>query len=758
MPTTEFFVTCPIGIESLLKDELARLGVLNCHESKGGVAFHGDLETAYRVCLWSRIGSRVLMPLQTFEVDDAETIYAAGREIEWPDLLVAEKRFSINVAGRAPCISNSHFAALRLKDAIVDTFRERALPRPVVDTHWPDFRLHLHLNRRLAQISLDLSGESLHRRGYRARRFEAPLKENLACAILAYCHWTPNPHKTSEAFGIPENSHKPLAGAFYDPMCGSGTFLIEGAWIAADVAPAILRQRWGFEAWKAHEPELWQKLLREAHRRRVEGLSKLKATFFGVDRDPKAISLASENIKRAGLSGYVRIEVGDALSTRPKENEAGGLVICNPPYGERMATEAELIKLYSMFGIAMKTHYSGWRLGFFTSRPALATRLGLRASGIRLFHNGAIPCKLLQFEIPVTSKHSSADLAGDLHNRLLKNKRHLSRWARRNDVRCYRVYDADLPDYAVAIDCYHLENGELHVCVQEYEAPRTVDAVAAEKRLRKALATILNTFEIAPAQLHYKLRKKQKNAGQYQKHGSAEQLHVVQEHGCRLQVNFDDYIDTGLFLDHRPIRLRLQSEARGIRVLNLFCYTGAATVHAAIGGATHTVSVDLSKTYLEWTRHNLQLNGHSAYFADIHPSGSMATPKHCLVRADCEAWLKKQAQHLTPPQFDRIFFDPPTFSNSKKVRGMLDIERDHSALLHQAMSLLAPNGVLYFSTNRRTFTLDTNALSDYLINNITGETLDMDFKRSRLPHRCWMLTHRINEVRSPETLNAASLK
>lgn len=743
---TEFFVTCPLGVESLLIEELTKLGAQSCRESKGGVTLQGNLETAYRVCLWSRIASRILMPMKSFDACDTDAVYTAGCGIEWPDLFSEEKSFSINVAGQAPNITNSHFASLRLKDAVIDTFRERGLHRPTIDTKRPDLRLHLHLNREVSRISLDLSGESLHRRGYRMGNVEAPLKENLACAILAYCRWTTDTSELSDFLSNPKISREPLAQAFYDPMCGSGTFLIEGAWIAADVAPSLLRKRWGFEAWKAHKPELWLKLLEEARWRRNVGLSRMNATFFGVDRDPRAVSVARKNIQRAGLSDYICAQVGDALSSQPRKNEKEGLIICNPPYGERMATETELIKLYSMLGTVVKRHYGGWRLGFFTSRPDLATRLGLRASGIRTFYNGAIPCKLLQFEIPVRRAEASNDSAEDLHNRLVKNERRLKRWIRKNNICCYRIYDADIPDYAVAVDLYHLENDELHVCVQEYQAPKTVDAVVAEKRLRKALATIQETFKISPRQLHYKLRKKQKNAGQYQKHAAEGQLHVIHEHGCQLLVNFDDYIDTGLFLDHRSLRLRLRKEASGARVLNLFCYTGAATAHAAVGGAIRTISVDLSQTYLEWTQRNLQLNGHSSVFDDTDSFGR--TPRHRLVRADCRAWLKKQSQRTQPAQFDIIFFDPPTFSNSKKMQGSLDIERDHPELLNQAMALLAPKGTLYFSTNRRRFKIDAAGLSNFVVRNITHETIDMDFQRSKPAHHCWTLTHR-----TPQGLN-----
>jgi len=225
----------------------------------------------------------------------------------------------------------------------------------------------------------------------------------------------------------------------------------------------------------------------------------------------------------------------------------------------------------------------------------------------------------------------------------------------------------------------------------------------------------------------------------------------VEEHGCRLWINLDDYLDTGLFLDHRPLRRRIQAEAAGKRFLNLFCYTATATAHAAKGGANGTVSVDLSANYLEWGQRNLELNGFkSSLKARRRPEEGArgrspwreAPARHELVQADCLAWLAEQARNPSGPRFDLILCDPPTFSNSKRMDGTLDVQRDHVEMLRHAAQLLSPQGVLYFSTNRKRFKLDQEALADLDIADITAQTLDEDFKRPPPPHRCWAIRRR----------------
>jgi 23S rRNA (guanine2445-N2)-methyltransferase / 23S rRNA (guanine2069-N7)-methyltransferase len=725
MSALPLFVSCPRGVEALLAAELAPLGFEVLQPQRGGVAAEATLEAAYRACLWSRVASRVLMPLQRFEAADPDALYAAARAITWTDLFAATSSFAIEVAGRSDGLTHTHYAGLKVKDAIADQFRDSGQARPNVDTERPDIRIHLHLEREHATLSLDLAGDSLHRRGYRRDGVEAPLKENLAAAILLQSGWAESAARQAPLF---------------DPMCGSGTLLIEGAWIAADIAPGLLRKRWGFEHWLDHKPVLWKRLRDEALARRTAGLAAARSQIGGRDLDVRAVAAARDNAARAGVGDWIEIQGGDALETTPPSNQSG-LLVCNPPYGERLGAEAELVKLYSLFGVHLKQRFGGWRAAVFTARPELGQRLGLSADRIDSFWNGAIACKLLQFGIraAVETPAAPSSAGADFANRLRKNLKHLGKWARRGEITNYRVYDADLPDYALAIDLY--ATPELHAHVQEYAAPKTIEPARAEARLREGLAQLQQVLELPAARIHYKLRQSQKGDAQYTRQNQTGQFHTIVEHGCRLQVNFDDYLDTGLFLDHRPIRLRLQREARDKRMLNLFCYTGAATVHAAVGGARQTLSIDLSNTYLEWAQRNLLLNDiHSRMYAHMPASGERLAP-HAFVRSDVRQWLSDENRLTRRAQFDLIFCDPPTFSNSKKMDGTLDIQRDHAELLQHCLGLLAPTGTLYFSTNRRGFKLDPGLADIARIDDITAQTLDEDFKRPPPAHRCWALRH-----------------
>lgn len=436
---------------------------------------------------------------------------------------------------------------------------------------------------------------------------------------------------------------------------------------------------------------------------------------------------------RAGLGHRISFEQADVSSMQPPTSTPG-LVVSNPPYGERMGSEAEMVKLYSLVGARLKASFGGWRAGIFTGRPDLGPRMGLRAEKLYAFYNGDLPCKLLLFDIPVPAEGATAIIEGDFANRLRKNLKHLGKWAKRTGVTNYRLYDADLPDYAVAVDLY--QSATLQVHVQEYAPPKTIDPVHAERRLREALTVIQQVLEVPVADIHLKVRRQQKGDAQYTKQAETGAMHVVDEHGCRLQVNFTDYLDTGVFLDHRPLRLRIRAEAAGKRFLNLFCYTGSATAQAAVGGAVESVSVDLSNTYLDWARENLRLNG--VRMVDSERRSAKENP-HRLYRADCLAWLREQADKSRPPQFDLILCDPPTFSNSKKMDGTLDIQRDHVELITLASRLLAPNGTLYFSTNRKRFKLDDLSALGLDVEDITPKTLDEDFKRPPPAHRAWAI-------------------
>jgi 23S rRNA (guanine2445-N2)-methyltransferase / 23S rRNA (guanine2069-N7)-methyltransferase len=728
-----YFATAARGLEPLLTRELESLGATALAERNGGVDFQADLPKLYRVLLGTRLASRLLLPLKRVEALSSDALYEAALTLPWPEIFPADARFAIDVAGHSPAITHTHFAALRLKDAVVDVFRERTGGRPDIDTDAPDIRLHLHLRRDAAQISLDISNGSLHRRGYRTQSREAPLKETLAAALLMRAGWP---------------KHAAAGEAFIDPFCGSGTLVIEAAMMATSTAPGLLRGRFASPRWRAHEPELWAEVLEDV---RAACKPWQGPPLIGSDSDAAAIPVAEANAARAGMSQWLRFEHADALTRSAPA--ASGLMVTNPPYGERLGSEADLIKLYSLFGPRLREAWGGWNVALLTGREDLGPRLGLRAHSRHAFFNGAIPCALLQFDINRRQTDSASppiqDLAPDFVNRLRKNLRHLGKWARRNGVSCYRIYDADLPDYAVAVDQYLTTDGQTHLHVQEYAAPDSIEPARAEARLRGALAGLVSVTGVPAEALHFKVRRAQKGETQYTRQAETGRFFEVEEHGCRLRVNLDDYLDSGLFLDHRPMRLRLQREAVGKRFLNLFCYTGTASVHAARGGAAQTVSVDLSNTYLEWASENFAANG---IHARVLQSYSTERPKHALVRADCLDWMVKAADQ--PERYELIFCDPPTFSNSKKMDEVFDIQRDHASLLLAAAKLLAPQGVLYFSTNRRRFKLDTEAMPGLLAEDITAQTLDEDFRRPRPAHRCWRITSTLPQSAPARRLNA----
>jgi len=716
-----FFATVAQRMESLLAGELRELGIEEMQETRAGVYFVASIEAAMRVCLWSRLANRIFLPLSVFPAATPEELYAGVFAIPWEEHLAADGTLAIDCTLAASAITHSRYAALKAKDAVVDRFRQGCGTRPSVSLERPDLRLNLHIHRDSATVSIDLSGESLHRRGYRTDKGLAPLKETLAAAILLRSGWSDVARR---------------GGALVDPMCGSGTLPIEAALMAADIAPGLLRSHFGFLGWRRHDPELWRKLQDEAEERREAGLARLPV-IAGYDADSAAIRVAWANLERAGLAGRVHFERRgvDALVPPAAAAGEGGLLVVNPPYGERLGEVAELRGLYGTLGARLRNFFSGWHAAVFTGNPDLGRELGLRSCRQHTLYNGALACRLLQFEvtpewfaapptgslrrIPVASPESLGEGATMFANRLRKNLRNLGRWARQKGITCYRLYDADLPEYAVAVDLYE---GWVHV--QEYEAPASVDAKKAALRLREVMGVIPLVLQVPPENVHLKVRRRQKGAAQYQKFDQRSEFCEVQEGGCRFLVNFTDYLDTGLFLDHRQTRQMLRELAPGRRFLNLFAYTGAATVYAAAGDALSTTTVDLSSTYLEWAQRNLSLNG-------------LSGDRHEFVRADCLEWLNRQRR-----QFDLIFLDPPTFSTSKRMEKTFDVQRDHVPLLRAAARLLAPGGVLIFSNNCRRFKMEREALPELQVEEITRQTIPRDFERSPRIHNCWKITLR----------------
>src|SRR5580698_11305129 len=716
--------SCPRGLADLLVKELESLGARNIRERATGVTCQGTLECAYRVCLGSRTANRLFLEIASFTAANADEFYAEARRVDWTAHLGPQATLACDFSGQHPQITHTHFGALKLKDAICDGLRAWAGYRPDIQRERPAVRVHAHANGEQVTVSIDLSGESLHRRGYRGEAGDAPLKENVAAGILLRAGW---PQLAAEGAG------------FLDPMCGSGTLVIEAALIAAGRAPGLGRDYFGFSGWRGHDPLRWAQVLADA-RAQVRTVPPDHQPLRGVDRDASSIRAAADNAQRAGIAPWVHFSTGLLAQSQPLPGQTVGLLATNPPYGVRMEDLAGARVAHRELGIVLREHFQGWHAAVFTGTPELGLELGIRARRTHTMWNGAIECRLLRMTVESASFREvgqkrmglspdaqSAAMPGArmFANRLAKNLKPLDGWARDQGVFNVRVYDADMPEYALAIDRYGIagEDGpEEWLYVQEYEAPASIDPEAARRRRTEALSVLTEVTGVPGARIRVRLRRKQSGAGQYRKLESQAVFHMTREAGQRFWVNFDDYLDTGLFLDHRITRERLGAQAKGRRFLNLFCYTATATVHAAAGGARASTSVDLSRTYLQWARRNLDLNG-------------IARDPHELIQADCRQWLEEAvAAH---ERYDLVFLDPPTFSNSKRMEGVLDVSRDHGVLIDLCTQLLNREGLLVFSTNAQRFKLDETISERHAVTDISRATIAVDFERNPRIHRCF---------------------
>ena len=695
------FASTARGLEELLKTELEGLGAQECQIAQGGVHFQGDTQLLYKSLMWSRLASRIMMPLGECSVWSDLDLYLGVQAIDWTSIFTPDATFAVSFGGLNDSIRNSQYGALKVKDAIVDAFTRKNLPRPNVDRENPDLRINVRLNKETAYISLDLSGEGLHLRGYRDRTGMAPIKENLAAAIVMRSGWVP---------GTP----------LLDPMCGSGTLLIEAAMWATDRAPGLHRGHWGFSGWAQHDDAVWKEVKADAQTRARAGLAAYESRFFGSDVDSRVVELARSNARRAGIGELITFEVKDvAQLTNPLPKGPYGTVISNPPYGERLESEPALIAMHSLLGRNMKNQFGGWNLSLFSASPELLSCLQLRAERQFKAKNGPLDCVQKNYHLAETTGEKPASLAEDYANRLRKNLKKYEKWAKQEGIECYRLYDADLPEYNVAVDRY-----ADWVVVQEYAPPKTVDANKARQRLFDIIAATIAVLGIAPNKLVLKTRERQKGKNQYQKMNEKGDFMQVSEYNARLWVNLTDYLDTGLFLDHRIARRMLGEMSKGKDFLNLFSYTGSASVHAGLGGARSTTTVDMSRTYLEWAERNLRLNG-------------LTGRAHRLMQADVLAWLRD-----TDEQFDVIFIDPPTFSNSKRMEDAFDVQRDHLRLMKDLKRLLRKGGTIMFSNNKRGFRMDHDGLAELGLKaqDITQKTQSQDFARNRQIHNCWLIT------------------
>lgn len=377
-----FFATTAKGMEDLLVSELEKLGAEQVLKTRAGASFQGDLRIAYRACLWSRIANRILLPIKTFPAPTQEKLYGGIKSIRWSEHLKADQTLAVDFASSHSQITHTQFGALKVKDAVVDQFRSNTGTRPSVDVAKPNVRINVYVMKDEATVSIDLSGDSLHKRGYRDEATPAPLKENLAAAILTLAEWPDMVEKS----GV----------SFIDPMCGSGTLPIEVAMIALKRAPGLDRKYYGFLGWAQHQADVWKELVQEALDTEIQDEKRLPK-IIGYDMDARAVRAAIANVERAGLRNVIHIEKRElTLSERTSEN---GLIVMNPPYGERLGEVEELKPLYKLIGDSFKQRFKGWTGYVFTSNPDLAKVIGLQASRRFVLYNGALECRLLKFEI-----------------------------------------------------------------------------------------------------------------------------------------------------------------------------------------------------------------------------------------------------------------------------------------------------------------------------------------------------------------------
>lgn len=680
-------VTCPAGTESLVESELRELG-LRAESSPGALALEATLDDAYRIGIWSRVASRVLLHLVDFDAPDPGALYDALHDIAWEQHLGARETLAVHcAAARDRREDHTRFLAQKAKDAIVDRIREVEGARPNVDRRDPDVRIHLRWAHPCT-VSIDLFG-ALHRRGYRERDAPAPLRENLAAAVLMLSDWVPGE-------------------TLLDPMCGSGTILVEAGWMVRDVAPGLGRAIGG---WKGHERDAWERLLREAKVRAHASAGKT-LHLHGSDSDARAVERARKSLERANL--MVPIKVVDALDAKPPAPK--GTLVVNPPYGERLGDSSELAVLYGRFGDALKSRFGGWS-AHVLAPPELIAAVGLKAKRKHVIYNGPLECRVGSFDISARSRSIEKNAepwrkeSQPFANRLKKNSKKVQKWARREKLDAYRIYDADIPEFNVAIDVLGDE-----VMVAEYARPKRIDPKRANARLQEIMRIVPVVLERDPSQVHLRVRAR-KGRGQYEKRDARGERIAVREGDFTFLVNTQDYLDVGLFPDHRKLRVVAARECGEGSFLNLFAYTCTASVVAAANGAT-TTSVDLSRTYLDWGADNFARN-------EVDASA------HRFQRAEAQLFLAQ-----TRDEWDVTFLNPPSYSRSKAMQGDFVLERDHVKLIRAAMKVT--RGVLFFSTHARGFRLDEAIERELSVQSIAKQVVPRDYLRS--PFHAWRIT------------------
>ena len=760
----EFYASCPEGFEDALADELRGMGLRQVRKLKGRVSFAGEAIDAERACLWSRLASRVFVVIARIGCVTAEELYEGACGVAWETVLREGASIAVTARGTNDELRNSHFSALRVKDAICDRMTAVTGARPMVDTENPDAHIVLAIRGERASLDFDLSGDPLFKRLPReATRPGAAhvLRPDYAALVLAEAGW---PQACAAARGVDE-----ALPVLIDACCAGGGLELEAAAMLLDRAPGLVRERWGFMGWAEHDADTWNTLVDEAEVRAEAGAEHGKgALLIASDISNGAVEFARRIVRKAGLARFVTFTTPDALSlaqgVRAASDNADALPIIVADGTE--VSIRQLPQLLSLFaGIRGSEELAGATVTVLTRDDAITRSLGsepMRTLAVKPNNEDA---RIVTFAggkgdvvAPLATQTSAIDL-GDgtpvavlipeseqFARRLQKVARQRRRWAKREGITCYRVYDADLPDYSAAIDLYEgsASTPGRWLVIAEYAAPRSVDPALAQARLLDILTLAPRILGVDPENVYAKARLRSRGGSQYGKRNATangaddtstepesfltRRLPLVEEGGLTFAVNFDDYLDTGIFLDHRITRSLVRERARGKRFFcNLFAYTGTATCYAADAGVEETVTVDLSNTYLDWAERNMRQNGFTGR-------------EHHYVRADVMRWISDMRQ--TRNRWDLIFCDPPTFSNSSKMgRRTWDVQRDHAELIIGMSRLLTREGEAIFSCNLRTFKPDIEkmARAGVVLTDITAQTIPEDFARNQRIHHCYIV-------------------
>ncbi|MGB0359509.1 MAG: bifunctional 23S rRNA (guanine(2069)-N(7))-methyltransferase RlmK/23S rRNA (guanine(2445)-N(2))-methyltransferase RlmL [Litorivicinaceae bacterium] len=697
--TGVFAIGTLLATDDLVAEEVQKLGLEVKGRQLGWVTAEGSLRDAYRMLMKTQVGDRVVWLLARGEALAADQFRELLRTIDWNVHLYAGASVRVDVTGKVSWLKDTRFAGQLVMDAIRDQAMIAKRPRPEYETDEPAVRIAVRFGRGHVDIGINLNRAPLNQRGYRTEGGEAPLRETLAQVMLARLKI--------------ENDQPSV---ILDPCCGSGTLLIEACMRLNRIAPQRQRPSSQLSRWTGLESISWTDLIASERTKEIHTATR----FVGFDINPQAVDRARANIERAGLSEQITVEVAEIANLSASNagiTETDTVwILANPPYGTRLGRSEDLATLYRLLGDRCK-EFKNAHLGLVTSEKDLMQALGLRSDKKWEMQAGGLRLNIAKFALGLTTEHFESQEDKDppeeiwpLLNRLSKNLKNRSKLLKNNEIDCYRIYDSDLPEYNVVIDQFA---DYLHI--QEYRPPKTVDPKRANHRRQLIRQWVPKHLGIPVKHAVFKERFRQTGNSQYEKR--AEPLCVdVHENGMQFEVNLTTYTDVGLFLDHRPLRRRLLESCRGLRVLNLFCYTGALSVAAAKGLARSVTSVDMSKTYLTWAHRNFEKNG--------------LNPKHYqFIRANVLEWLTVEPR----AEFEVILLDPPTFSNTKSTEQTLDIQRDHRELIDACSAWLAPDGVIYFSNNFKGFSLDDSVREAYVVEDMTRQSIDADFDR-KPPH------------------------